>query len=82
MSLTLIPKTDDERGGLGIKPSPAWFYAEGLNDEQVVWIRCACGQLTGVGNHTIHSDGLITPSLHHDVQDCGWHVWGKLENYP
>lgn len=81
MDRVSIPHTEDERGGKAIQPSPAWWWAEGLNDEPVVWMRCACGQIMGIGQHTIEANGDVNPSLHHDVPECGWHVFGRLAGY-
>lgn len=54
--------------------SPAW----GIDESGEVFIRCACGMCMGLDHHTIDSNGDVNPSLWHDGDDCGWHVWGRF----
>lgn len=76
MDRVKIPHTDIQLGGLNVQPSPAWW----LDEDGYIWMRCACGDLAGLGNHTIEPNGDVNPSIFHDW-GCGWHVWGTLEGW-
>jgi hypothetical protein len=73
----LIPFTECFESG--IEPSPAWGWHDytGDEDEPTLFLRCACGMLTGLGKHTIADNGDVSPSIYHQ-QGCGWHVFGTL----
>jgi hypothetical protein len=77
----IIPKTDVRMGGPSIEPRPAWFKDE----HGFVWLRCECGHILNIDthNHThaIGPDGVVTPSLWHDVPECGFHVFGTLDGW-
>lgn len=76
-----IPRSEEHRGGKDIKPSPAWWWSEGLNDEPVIWMRCACGRLMELDGHIVEPNGDVNPSIFHDAPECGWHVFGTLDGY-
>ena len=73
-----IPKTDIELGGKKY-PSPAWW----LDEDGFLLMRCNCGDMAGLGNHTVEPNGDVNPSIWHDEKEggCGWHVWGCLEDW-
>lgn len=75
-----IPKTEVRMGGPAIEPRPAWFKENGFT-----YLRCACGHLLTIdthnGTHAIAGDGKVTPSLWHDVPECGFHVFGTLDGW-
>lgn len=64
---------------------PCWTLTD--IDDPDVWYKplifCRCGELTSIGNHTVHKDGRVTASYFHThgKQPCGWHVHIKLENW-
>ncbi len=64
-------------------PPCSWMYWRGR-----VFITCANRHLAGIGDHTIASDGTITPSIlcltprGPEAKPCGWHVFAKLAGYP
>lgn len=44
----------------------------------VSWVRCGgCGERVRLTDHTVASDGAVTPSLVCPVE-CGWHVQARL----
>lgn len=71
------------------KGAPAWdlsrdpkFVAEhGNGQESVLVLRCDCGKIIRLLGHTVADDGTLSPSLWHDVPECGWHVMGRLEGW-
>ena len=46
-----------------------------------VLLSCANGHLATVRSHTIAADGTVSPSLLCFVEGCGWHVFGRLEDW-
>lgn len=40
---------------------------------------CLNGHKASIEDHTIASDGIVSPSLL--CPECQWHVYGKLEGY-
>lgn len=70
-----IPRTDTGRKFF-VEPMPAW----GRDASGKLFLRCACGKCMGL-EHEIAPNGDVNPSLWHDEQDCGWHVWGTLEDW-
>lgn len=73
--VVLIPRDPNNARKRNVEPMPAW----GRN-EHGVWIRCRCGLPMSI-DHEIAADGAVTPSLWHDVPECGWHIHGKLEDW-
>lgn len=71
----LIAHTTIERGGKQY-PSPAWWLAR----DGVVWMRCLCGNLIGIGQHRVDDNGDVNPSVSHDW-GCGWHHYITLEGW-
>lgn len=66
--------------------NPGWLQPVKDGIKQKPIIRCNCGWYCGIGLHHVHSDGLVTASFFHTVQDdpgrgCGWHVHLKLLDY-
>jgi len=57
-----------------VEPMPAW----GRTDAGDLWLRCRCGLPMGLDHHRVAADGTVSPSLHHDEPQCGWHVFGRL----
>jgi len=74
-----IPHTDIELGGPNIQPSPAWW----IGQNNIVFMRCACGGLLTLQGHDIESNGDVNPSIFHPKEwaGCDWHVWGHLEDW-
>lgn len=58
------------------EPKPVW----GIDSGGALYIRCGgCGVCVGFDeSHTIAADGTVSPSVHHDDGQCGWHVFVKL----
>ena len=40
-----------------------------------------CGERGSLADHTIATDGTVSPSLVCPA-DCGWHVFGRLLDWP
>jgi hypothetical protein len=79
---------DDE----GLKP--AWLPISNREGQPLKpIIRCACGQLIGMGLHHVHADGRVTASFYHwwppeseymkagHPQGCGSHEHLELEGW-
>jgi hypothetical protein len=75
MERVLIPKTLGRKSF--IDPSPAW----GHDAAGMLFIRCKCGRCMNMDEHTVDGEGNVNPSLFHDEPCCGWHVWGKLDEW-
>jgi hypothetical protein len=60
-----------------VDPKPAWVR----DSKGRLFIRCECGLLMGLTHHSIAADGTVSPSLYHAEPQCGWHVWGRLEDW-
>lgn len=58
-------------------PKPAWGRDAATRQ---VWVRCGvCGRCMDLDpGHTVAGDGTVAPSLFHDGDGCGWHVFGRL----
>ena len=75
MNRISIPKVDDIHSDDA--PAPSWSLWRGR-----VLLRCNCDHVTTLAEgHTIDDQGNVNPSIFHDVDYCGWHLWGKLENW-
>ena len=75
MERVSIPKTDLRKRN--VEPSPAW----GRDKSGSLFVRCACGIPMGLDEHTVDGEGNVNPSLFHDEPQCGWHVFGKFEDW-
>ena len=71
---------------------PAWLPIQDREGHALKpLIRCACGQLCGIGLHHVHPDGTVTASFLHQwpegspealaCQGCGWHEYLILDNW-
>jgi hypothetical protein len=68
---------------------PAWWISRdpklvqqyGFGNDGVVLVRCNCGLTIRMLGQVISEDGLVTPSIWHDVPECGFHVYGKFEGW-
>lgn len=68
---------------------PAWDLARdpdlvaqhGEGRSEVLVLRCNCGKIIRLLDHQVAQDGRITPSIWHDIPDCGWHVYGRLDGW-
>ena len=71
---------------------PAWLPIQNQAGEPLKpVIRCACGQLCGIGLHHVHADGRVTASFYHwwpegsamakAHQGCGFHEFLQLDGY-
>lgn len=75
MDRIVIPRTDARKSF--VDPKPAW----GRDASGELFIRCGgCGLCMGLG-HEIAANGDVSPSLFHDSQECGWHVFGTLQDW-
>lgn len=65
-------------------PGPSWL----TQSDGTVLIRCACGVLLGSPTpHSIDADGTVNASLICNQRSmgrepCGWHVFGRLLDWP
>lgn len=73
-----IPKILDiiKEAKAGTIQKPAWYF---MGQGRVILV-CQCGE-TMMLNHEISEDGTVSPSIWHDVPECGWHIYGKLNDY-
>lgn len=69
---------------------PAWLPTSGRDGVPMKpIIRCACGELAGIGLHHVHADGRVTASFYHPADGwadhtkagCGFHEMLELEGY-
>ena len=84
---THLPKVKPARG---VELGPGWIPCQDL-DGKVVHpiIRCRCGDLLGIGKHSISESGEVNnsfydrESLNHGNgnKGCGWHVWLHLDGW-
>lgn len=73
----------------GPKGQPAWWIshnpelvkAYGKGNDGVLLIRCNCGLTIRMLGQKISADGIVSPSIWHDVPECGWHVWGRFADW-
>ena len=78
-----------EYHSIGPKGSPAWDISYdpttvqkyGHGNPGVVLVRCNCGLVIRMLGQQISADGTVSPSIWHDVPECGWHIWGKFEGW-
>ena len=71
-------RTTVKRGGRNKKLS--WYI--GIRDEEErVYFTCRCGASGPLTDHHIGPNGEVTPSVHHDHEDCGFHSDITLEGY-
>lgn len=69
--------------------APAWDLStdpelvaqHGAARGEVLVLRCDCGKIIRLLGHRVAADGTVTPSLWHDVPECGWHVHGRLDGW-
>ena len=61
------------------------YTREEMNPEgeklPLVLLACPNGHLATVRSHTIAADGTVSPSLLCFMEECGWHVFGRLEDW-
>lgn len=73
---------------------PAWLPLQNSEGQPVKpVIRCACGNLLGMGLHHVHPDGRVTASFYHwwdpayiaqypgMEQGCGFHEYLELDGW-
>lgn len=75
-----IPKVSKTHRG-----SAGWFPVERAAQGRPPRVRVICGgcgkfHLT-LSDHAIFKDGTVHPSLLCPDDDCGWHVFGKLQDW-
>lgn len=59
--------------------APVWWFASDSKGGRVVLLTCGgCGMPVGIDGWEIAGDGTVSPSLHHVLPDCGWHVFVRL----
>ena len=63
--------------------SPAWTAIEAANGGTLFMFRCTCGTWMRLvdGVWTVAPDGTVSPSVWHNVSDCGFHDFIKLGGY-
>ena len=74
---------------VGPKEQPAWWIsrdpdlvkAYGNGNDGVVLVRCNCGLTIRMLGQVIEADGTVTPSIWHDVPECGWHIFGEFDDW-
>lgn len=63
-------------------PGPGWRpVIDRLSNKAKPTVKCACGQMLGLGGHHVHADGTVTPSVWHDRGGCDWHFNITLADY-
>ena len=64
-----------------ISRDPALVAAFGNGNAGVVLVRCDCGLVIRMLGQVIDEQGLVTPSIWHDVPECGYHVHGRFADW-
>lgn len=72
MQRVQIPNMEVMGGPQGM---PAWWQV----DNGTYWMRCNCGALLTLADHTIAPDGQVEPSIYH--LECGYHEWVTLVDF-
>jgi hypothetical protein len=75
VTIPRLPDGCDQVGGTDHAGAPVWFWAG-----DYVTIRCRCGHLCGIQDHTVDATGRVWPSLACPV-DCGSHIFARLEDW-
>jgi len=73
----------------GPRGRPAWWISRdaavvkafGNGNNGVVLVRCNCGLTIRMLGQKIDTDGMVAPSIWHDVPECGYHVWGRFADW-
>ena len=73
-----IPKANEDRSNY-----PCWKGVSTMDGRSLKpLLYCKCGQVFGLGNHSIDIEGNISPSVwHRDNNGCGFHEYLKLDGY-
>jgi hypothetical protein len=90
--IELVSFIHEDVGGyhnVGPTGQPAWWISHdpelvqafGSGNGGVVLVRCNCGLTIRMLGQTIDADGIVTPSIWHDVPECGWHVYGRFQDW-
>lgn len=67
-----------KRGGRGQKQT----WHKGIRDgKEETYFTCACGAGGPLEGHVVGTDGVVVPSVHHDIPSCGFHHFITLEGY-
>jgi hypothetical protein len=64
-----------------LRRDPALAARLGYGREDVLLLRCECGRIIRILEHHVATDGMVRPSIWHDVPECGWHVMGQLTGW-
>jgi hypothetical protein len=78
-----------EYGSYGQTGNPAWELRRdpelvkryGGDNDSVLLLRCDCGKVIRMLDHRVAEDGTVSPSIWHDIPECGWHVHGILQGW-
>jgi hypothetical protein len=87
--VVLRPAALGAYGSFGERGAPAWELRRdpelvqqyGAGNDSVLLLRCDCGKVIRMLDHRVDAEGLVSPSIWHDVPGCGWHVMGRLEGW-
>ena len=72
---TRIPRWDE---GTDLMSGPWWML---LDNDPVPLVCCPRGHKANLRDHTIEPDGEVNASILCGEPECGWHVWGTLEDW-
>ena len=73
MSAIEIPKTSGYSEAME-RDAPVWW-----GSPSQVFVTCGgCGDNLNITTWSIADDGHVTPSVYHNEERCGWHVFLRL----
>jgi hypothetical protein len=72
---------DRDNPAWDINTDPVMVKNYGNGHSGVIVLRCNCGRVIRLLDHAVSADGKVSPSIWHDVPECGWHVWGQFKDW-